>query len=831
MKMMTLIFPRRNPLDSNPPRRSKRFRFSTVSLAGTLCGLAFLVQTASRAGDAGVIVLPTSPPPVVFSVEPEEDGKFVIMRVPPGTANGPASSLLGLRVKAVNNGTSSHRLNTIRVRFPGFPALTTDLVRDETFASGETKTLYMDPDESIQLPQPPPPSVVFELRFDGYVMPATITRSLAFYEAPGGFFLFPGNAKDLPADHYWTHKARHTGGSQFFGYDMGIKGWDPASNQFTSTKPGGSPDVNADNRAWNTPVYAMQDGVVITAQTGMEDNPAPGTRSVQRMGDVLAGAITDVKMTKLGASRAASVVRLPSGNLKVIVWDTADLGREILRRGDVEGEAVESIATDALSGSRLVTTVRLPGGNMRVIVWGISSDGQTVTRLSDRDAAEVEEVSMVKLTSTRFATAARTQDGTLRLIVWEVSNDGTSIALLSHAFAGAASSVSVSALSATRLATTLRDAAGNLKCIVWDLLDDAANTLARRGDATGAAVSKVVSVRSSSTELVTAAQTAAGTLEVARWSVSEDGMTLQQEAAGSAGQIEDVSLAVAWDEAVMTAVITSSGDYKKILREYPGMTRWGEAEAGATEQIDIDALDTAQLISGVRTDAGNLKVITWFCGSGGGNSLRILHGDCIVLYAHFKAGSVNPAVAFPGAKVHAGQYLARLGNSGSSSGPHLHIHSTRVSSFVSAAELIELAKTDDLPYIAYRPIPWHGARTMHLDLIQPGGLNNPANKFSTMTGHGGYFEVFGILPNWQLPKEPWLTIRASAGSATIEWAGTGQRLQYNDDISSARWQDFPAGTSSPLRMPAREAHRFFRLERDPSQLSDFGLQPTAVIRE
>src|SRR5689334_18817545 len=230
MNMMTPILHTHDDLYSRARRGGRQVRFHTNWLRSALFGLAFLGQALGHAADLGGIISPGSPPPVVFSVEPEEDGKFVIMRVPPATANGPASNLLGLQVKAVNNGKEGHRLNTLRVRFPGFPALTTDLVRDETFASGETKTLYLNPDESIQLPQPPPPSVVFELLFDGYLMPATMTRSLAAYEAPGGFYLFPGNAKDLPADHYWTHKVRHTGRSQFFGYDMGVKGWDPAAN-------------------------------------------------------------------------------------------------------------------------------------------------------------------------------------------------------------------------------------------------------------------------------------------------------------------------------------------------------------------------------------------------------------------------------------------------------------------------------------------------------------------------------------------------------------------------------------------------------------------------
>jgi hypothetical protein len=225
--------------------------------------------------------------------------------------------------------------------------------------------------------------------------------------------------------------------------------------------------------------------------------------------------------------------------------------------------------------------------------------------------------------------------------------------------------------------------------------------------------------------------------------------------------------------------------------------------------------------------------MTWLCGSGGGNSLRILHGNCIVLYAHFNSGTVNPAVAFPGAHVYAGQFLGRLGNSGSSSNPHLHIHSTRVSSLAKAADLIEQARTDDIPYIGYRPIVWHGAQTMRLDGIQPGGLANQfnASHFSTMTGHGVYFLEYGILPNWQLPAEPALTIRSSSNSATVEWTGGGQRLQSNDDVSSGRWLDFPAGTVSPVRVSTREGRQFFRLMRDSSQLSDFGIEATGKIHE
>jgi hypothetical protein len=144
-----------------------------------------------------------------------------------------------------------------------------------------------------------------------------------------------------------------------------------------------------------------------------------------------------------------------------------------------------------------------------------------------------------------------------------------------------------------------------------------------------------------------------------------------------------------------------------------------------------------------------LKIIAWRVGSGGGNNLVIKHGNCAVLYAHFRNGSVNPQLAYAGAPVARGQLLGKMGNSGSSSGPHTHIHATRLPSSLTVAELLTLAAQDALPYIAYRPIPFHCARTIRLSALQPGGESNPANAFATMSGHGMYFEQFAIRPTWK----------------------------------------------------------------------------------
>lgn len=57
-----------------------------------------------------------------------------------------------------------------------------------------------------------------------------------------------------------------------------------------------------------------------------------------------------------------------------------------------------------------------------------------------------------------------------------------------------------------------------------------------------------------------------------------------------------------------------------------------------------------------------------------GNHFILRHGTELMLYAHFQQGSLNAALMQNGAAVRAGDFLGRVGNSGNSSWPHLHIH-------------------------------------------------------------------------------------------------------------------------------------------------------------
>jgi murein DD-endopeptidase MepM/ murein hydrolase activator NlpD len=60
-----------------------------------------------------------------------------------------------------------------------------------------------------------------------------------------------------------------------------------------------------------------------------------------------------------------------------------------------------------------------------------------------------------------------------------------------------------------------------------------------------------------------------------------------------------------------------------------------------------------------------------------GNHFYIQHGDELVLYAHLQLGTLPTSLKQADAPVAAGEYLGLVGNSGNSSGPHIHLHAIK----------------------------------------------------------------------------------------------------------------------------------------------------------
>ncbi len=716
-------------------------------------------------------------PPVTFTAEPKEDGNLVYLPLPPETGTDSPSHLFGLRLSIKNNDTNDLVMTLIRLTFTYPDTTVTNIIigRGVTIAAGKSRTDTLsekDPQEAVRLADPAPTQVRIELYFEGYRNPAALIHNLSPYQAPtsSGSYLFPGNAADLSDDQYWSYSGVHAGGSQFFGHDLKIYGWNADTASFSTRRPGTDGTMNEHSLGWGIPVYAMADGVVLRAFSDWEDNPAPDTRVIQRMAHDTGEAVTALQVTRLDDDRVATVVRDSSANVKIIVWDIGADGNQITRRGSVVGEPAQQLTTDALDSSTIVTATRSVLGVMRLGVWDISSDGMSVSQATHLDVEPIQELSLAKISGSTFATAVTMDDGLLHLTVWA---SGSIISASAEDFGETASSLSLTALSATRLALAIRNAEGRLQVIVWDLVDNGGTlSLQRLGQGTAVAISKVIAVDTSDGDgmrLVTAMRTAAGNLKVMRWNISEDGQSVAPDFEVNGEPIQDLAAARTANgdepDTITTAVITESGNLKNFLWTTRGVVEpkstalelWGQREDGTASTPGIEeynfnssGVGRGRLVCAIRNASGNLQVITLRVGGGGGNGFRILHGNCRMIYAHFQAGTVNPEVAYPGAHVKAGQYLGSMGNTGQSTGPHTHIHAERVDESYSVAEMIAAEAVDLTDHIlTYRPIPFRCASAMRLDAIEPGGLANTDNTFSALEGQGVYFEDFGILPQWQ----------------------------------------------------------------------------------
>ncbi|MDP9386419.1 MAG: peptidoglycan DD-metalloendopeptidase family protein [Actinomycetota bacterium] len=87
-----------------------------------------------------------------------------------------------------------------------------------------------------------------------------------------------------------------------------------------------------------------------------------------------------------------------------------------------------------------------------------------------------------------------------------------------------------------------------------------------------------------------------------------------------------------------------------------------------------------------------------------GNHFYIQQGDELVLYAHLQKGSLNSSLLSIGAAVQAGAFLGLAGNSGNSTGPHLHIHSIQATA----------------PWAGpLRPLPFNGLHVIDRTAIKP----------------------------------------------------------------------------------------------------------------
>jgi hypothetical protein len=120
-------------------------------------------------------------------------------------------------------------------------------------------------------------------------------------------------------------------------------------------------------------------------------------------------------------------------------------------------------------------------------------------------------------------------------------------------------------------------------------------------------------------------------------------------------------------------------------------------------------------------------------GDGNGNFFTIETASETVVYAHMIAGTLNPALLSPGAAVTAGDFLGLAGNSGNSTGPHLHIHANQTVAGDNTS-------WDNAP----RPMPMRGAHAVRWSALD---ANAPSAPWVKLQGRGFPLSQCAIWPS------------------------------------------------------------------------------------
>jgi hypothetical protein len=696
-------------------------------------------------------------PAIDVLLEPELDGDLLYLPLAPSKAGRPQRALLGLRVDIHNLEPTSIRLTHIRVFFLGSPTPSGLFPRDVKIDPDEREVVYIEPEEAMELPGPPPTHCRVDLTFKEKGTTQLLRRIRAHTNpVHKGSYRFFGKVARFPSDNlYFAQKPRHEGNSQFFGHDISVYGYVGGAEIWSPKLRNRDAAKNESYFGWGVPIHAMADGIVIHARTNRNDNPGPGLRDVQRLGDITRNPVSALTVTRLSESarRVATVVRTQQGTLKVSVFDSSVEADDIQPRGGREAEAVETVAADALTTERLVTAARRPDGRLVVALWAISKDGMSVNRIAERLAGGADLIRVAKLSDTRFVTASRTAEGALQVRVWEVSDSESELEILSDAVMGRIDAVSVAVLGASQFVTAVREQDGALTVGAWSVSEDG-KTLTATGSRRGEAVHSVACAKVRGGMAATCVRTGPGTMEVILWKISAAGAVTRFKEA-SDKRVSALAVAQLKDDVLAIATVRR-GNLEVQAWKYDDadtpedeaddtVVRFGEAIAGATDVVAVESLHDTYFTTAVRTADGSLKLINWYVASGGGNSLTILHGDELVRYSHFQKGSIPAAVAQPGTRVEEGQQIGKMGNSGRSSGVHTHIHAVAAPPDMTPKEMIAADIEGTLDAGAFRPLAFRDAQAMRLADVKR--WEDGPNPFTTVNGHGLYFERMAIWPD------------------------------------------------------------------------------------
>ena len=173
-------------------------------------------------------------------------------------------------------------------------------------------------------------------------------------------------------------------------------------------------------------------------------------------------------------------------------------------------------------------------------------------------------------------------------------------------------------------------------------------------------------------------------------------------------------------------------DEDRLRRTFPGSTG-NENEDYLAWGKPVYAMAAGTIISCGRDIADNPNPPAKISG-GGGNTIWIQHANGEVsMYAHLMQHSIPEHLCEVGYKVCENEFLGLVGNSGSSSEPHLHVQVQRGRPNSDKA--------------SGRPLPFRGIHSLPKDLYAPGGTDT---RWTYVDGHG--LNGFSLI--WPVPSPP-----------------------------------------------------------------------------
>ena len=232
-------------------------------------------------------------PPLTVTIEPEEAGSVVYSPAAARSTAHQTTGQIAILLRIENTGILPAVIETVTIIYsgPGGSVTQKEIARKDdaslplTINGGMVGYWHQvrnnTEDTVIYLTENFEPNLIsVKLTCKGFPKPVIISRPMKKHSslADGGSYRFPGRARDMSDGEYWSTASSHgtsTYGSQLFGYDMGVTGWDEQEKKYKDTLPGKSGCKNTDYRVYGKPVYSMAAGEVIKFKNDAIENPMP----------------------------------------------------------------------------------------------------------------------------------------------------------------------------------------------------------------------------------------------------------------------------------------------------------------------------------------------------------------------------------------------------------------------------------------------------------------------------------------------------------------------------------------------------------------------------